>query len=302
MMTPFVQSVVHHAEMLLGSEYGKQIRKHAMRHEYLLQRLKRAVEEGDSWGVRTFQRDILRGFSSKLVCLVRSFKHDPGLTPLELETVAQELRADEDCGESIMVWAEPKASGKGWRPVCSFGPKRSALQLLVYEMLNAKFGDDPTNFLREGKGAEAAAIRIRELAAEDYEYFVLGDVKDFFRSAQHKALKEVTGLPAAVIRWSVLIGDIHSVNVVGDVPMGECTASLGGAAQEGLPQGSRTSQFIAGLLLGPALRQVASADRIVTHGDDFAVGASTMKEGCALAEALQGILESLPLARSASND
>jgi hypothetical protein len=70
--------------------------------------------------------------------------------------------------------------------------------------------------------------------------------------------------------------------------------TLVGAAQEGLPQGSRASQVVAGLLLGPTLREVSPAERFIFLADDIALAASTQKEAKALQKALVETLASHP--------
>jgi hypothetical protein len=61
-----------------------------------------------------------------------------------------------------------------------------------------------------------------------------------------------------------------------------------------LPQGSRSSPFVASRLLGLALGQTASTDRIVAYGDDVAIAASSKSEADALSKALIGTLKSHP--------
>ena len=70
--------------------------------------------------------------------------------------------------------------------------------------------------------------------------------------------------------------------------------AIEGAVLQGLPQGSRTSNIIAGLLLGPELRSSTSVDRVVVHGDDAAVAACSLAEAKALQKALPEVLAAHP--------
>lgn len=235
----------------------------------------------------------MTSFSSKVVCVVRSIKERPDLTAKEVEQIAAALDPFSNCGEPIAVKAVPKSSGEGWRPICAYGPKRQALQTLCLDILVARFGEDECNYLRKGRGADRASDRINQLVDEGYRYFVLFDVKDFFRSVQQEKVEEVTGLPKEVVRTCIL-NESAPVHIVGYLPHKTDPETLHGAAHEGLPQGSRASQFVAGLLFGPALRSVASADRIIFHGDDGVIAACHEQEAVALNKALIGVFQSHP--------
>jgi len=160
--------------------------------------------------------------------------------------------------------------------------------------LTAKFGSECFDYLVKGKGAEAASDEIVYLIDCGYRFFVLADIKDFFRSVQKGYVEEATGLPKAVVRNSVLISPEAQLSLHRDVPYYSTIEAFDGAVQSGLPQGSRTSQIIASLLLGPALRKISPAKRIVVHGDDSAIGVRNEEEAHALTDALAGVLQSHP--------
>ena len=294
MQSPRIQSAYHKAAYLFSPVFAVEVREHAERHEKLLRRLGDAVVGEDGASVKSIQKLILRSYSSKLSCLVRSAKNAHELTPDWVTATAKTLDPWKDCGEKIVAWAEPKASGDGWRPVCSFGPKRKALQTLVADILTAKFGSECFDYLVKGKGAEAASDEIVNLIDCGYRFFVLADIKDFFRSAQKGYVDEATGLPKAVVRNSVLISPEAPLSLHRDVPYYSTIEAFDGAVQSGLPQGSRTSQIIASLLLGPVLRKISPAKRIVVHGDDSAIGVRNEEEAHALTDALAGVLKSHP--------
>lgn len=295
MMSPVYMSAVHKANALLGSAFAAQIRGHAEAYSAGLQRLGAASEAGDQRLVRKEQTRILNSYSARFVCLVRSAAKEDGFTPETISKAAQALSPWHDCGEPIRAWPEPKSSGEGWRPMCSFGPKRRALQRLCGDIITARHGTEPVDFLRKGRGCDVASDHINHLIEKKgYKFFVLADVKDFYRSVQHESLREALGLPAAVMNSCVLIGpDAHFSygSLLPCLPI----EVFDGAVRQGLPQGSRTSTIIAGLLLGPVLREeIPSEDRIVVHGDDIAVAARDEMEAKALKEALPGMLASHP--------
>jgi RNA-directed DNA polymerase len=291
---PRVQSAVHKAEHLGGPEFVAEVRVHAGRHEKLLMRLRNASAKENAAEVKKVQRLILNSHSSKVACLVRSLKKTSNFTPASILATAKALDAWKDCGEPIKAWAEMKSSGKGWRPVCSFGPKRKALQTLVADTLSAKFGNEPFDYLVKGKGAEAASDRIVELIDAGRRFFVLADIENFYRSVQHGYVREATGLPPAVVMNSVLISPHASLSLYGDLPSLTTLDTFDGAVRSGLPQGSRISPIIASLLLGPALGKISSTHRIVFYGDDCAIAAHDEAGANALSDALAGILKSHP--------
>jgi RNA-directed DNA polymerase len=291
--SPTVESAYQKAKWHFGIDVASQVLIHARHYELQLAQLREAIAQDNRGKTRFIQQIILTSYSAKLVCLIRSLKVETKLTWEEVVGIAKTLNPKKDCGEAVFVWAEPKASGFGWRPVCAFGPKRTALQTLCADILLARFGFNPSDYLRKGKGAECASDKIVDLVIAGYEYFVLTDIKNFFRSVQKKGLHKVLGLPKAVVENSLLIGSDASLS------LGDCLhicaiETLDGAAREGLPTGSRASQIVASILLGPALEQLASVDRIVVHGDDVAIGASSNSEATALLKALTEAVELHP--------
>ena len=116
------------------------------------------------------------------------------------------------------------------------------------------------------------------------DFFVLVDIQDFYRSVQQKGLEETLGLPKKVFDNCVLISPDVSLSIHPSTSTHTPHHAFDSAVRQGLPQGSRTSSIIAGLLLGPALRSLTSADRIVVHGDDAAVAACSLKRSGSVEE------------------
>jgi hypothetical protein len=291
-----VQSAEHKARYYFGPEFAAEVAYHAEHHEKQLRRFQRAVAAGDKAGIRTSQHRVLTSYSSKLICPVRSTDKEDKLTAEKIRTIAAELSPFVDCGEKIKVKIEPKASGVGFRHVCDFGIKRKALQTLCVDLLATKFGVDPNDYLTKGRGAERASDRIVELMKEKekYECFILGDIKDFFPTINWEWIQSATGFPIDVVKHCLIVSDKPPLSVRIPLPPSTTLASLAGAVRFRLPQGSRSSQFIASLVLGPSLQSLVPIDRFAFFGDDFAIAVHSEEEGEALTKALHGTFKSHP--------
>jgi RNA-directed DNA polymerase len=291
---PLMEAAYQKARILFGVEFADEISTHAATYEGLLRQFERALSKGKSRKARGIQDLILKSYSSKLVCLIRSLGGETSLTVVDVRAIAKSLNPFKDCGEEIFTWADPKSSGYGWRPICAFQVKRKALQILCCDILLSRFGIESSNFLRKGKGAERASDEIVRLIGLGFSHFVLTDIKNCFRSVQIKGLHKALGLPEAVVRNCLLIGPNVSLSLSGDMPNGITLETLDGAAREGVPQGSRASQLVVSILLGPTLRQLASVDCTVVVGDDVAIAAHSKKEANALLIALEEALKLHP--------
>jgi hypothetical protein len=294
MKSAILQSSYHKALDLFGSGAAMEIGAHAEIYQRLITQV--AAAEDHQRKQRYLQRLLFKSFSAKLVCLVRCLDQDTNKWTLDdVRTIAATLSPYLDCGEKITCWAEPKTSGIGWRPICSFGPKRQALHLLISEYLEARHGRDERDYLRPGKGAERASDWLVSMYEnEDFPYFVLADIQNFFRSVHQGKIAKRLGLQEGVVTNALCIPNASTLFPIGGLPPDLSIPTLVGAAQEGLPQGSRASQIVAGLLLGPTLREISPAERFVFLGDDVALAASTKQEANALQKALVETLASHP--------
>ena len=295
MKSALVQSAFHKALLLFGQQFAIEIEGHAEKYQGLLGKLAFACASGKTRQAREAQTLIFRSFSAKLVCLVRSLDDGHGLTIEKVKSIAAQLNPFSDCGESVFAWAKEKSSGLGWRPICSFGPKRQALHRLVVDVLQARFGDDPINYLSRGRGAETASDRVVELYEKHaFSHFVTADIQNFFRSVQVGKVSKLIGLPEAIVKNCILIGPTVPLSIGGGLPPGCTIKTLDGAVREGVPQGSRASQVVAAILLGPALRSVTSEERVILHGDDITLAAQHAGDATTLKKALIETLESHP--------
>jgi hypothetical protein len=299
-MCPLVQSVQGKALGLFGPESVAEAVLAAKSYVRSLDRLGKAISAGHARKIRAAQDMLLKSHSAMFVCLIRSVHKDDGLTLEQLREAAEELDPWTDPGEAVQIRLFPKSSnGPGslnFRPICVFGPLRKALQTLCADQILCLHGTEPVDFMQKGRGTEAAASHIQSLIQEGLEHFVVADVKNFYGSVRQECLESVLGIPVQVLRNCAflapsvsLVLPMHSLYKY-DVPYDVLT----GMVRKGLPQGSRTSTKIAGLLHGPVLRQIAPANRIVCHGDDIAIAAHDESEANALKNALQVAFEAHP--------
>ena len=140
------------------------------------------------------------------------------------------------------------------------------------------------DFSCRGRGIEQASDRICELVVDEgCTHFALFDIENFYRSVQQDRLGEVTGLPVPLLRNCAYLHDKTPIRFHHDLSLSnskEVMTShvLGGAARQGIAQGSPISPVLERVLLGPVLRQVASPDCVVRYGDDGAIGARFHRE------------------------
>jgi hypothetical protein len=294
MKSAIAQSAYHKAFDLFGSSAAAEITGQAEVYDQLLARI--AAVGDKKRKQRHLQRLLFASYAARLICLVRCLDRDTNKWTLEdVRAIAAKLNPYLDCGEKVACWAEPKTSGIGWRPVCSFGPKRQSLHLLICDYLEARHGRDGCNYLRPRKGAERGSDWLVSMYEnEDFPYFVLADIQNFFRSVQKGKIGGLLGLPEAIVTNALCIPHVSALFPIGGLPPDLPIQTLVGAAQEGLPQGSRASQIVAGLLLGPTLRMISPAERFIFLGDDMALAASTKQEANALQKALVEALASHP--------
>jgi RNA-directed DNA polymerase len=192
---------------LFGQQFAVEIEGHAHKYQVLLGKLATACACGKTKLARETQNLIFKSLSAKLVCLVRSLDGEHGLTVEMIRSTADQLDPFSDCGEGVFAWAKEKSPGLGWRPICSFGPKRQSLHRLVADVLQARFGDDKINYLSRGRGAERASDRMVELYKDHaFSHFVIADIRNFFRSVQVGKVSELIGLPEAILKNCILIG------------------------------------------------------------------------------------------------
>lgn len=252
----------------MGGEFAEKIKPHAIRHERELQRLRKAANVGNKVAVRSAQHRVLSSLSSKVTCLVRALPSDHGLGGVEIMKLAQDMSPYQDCGEPVLAWMQPKSFGDGERPLCSFGPQRKSLHLLMVDVLGAKFPPANCDYMVQKRGGDLLATRAKCVIEGGKHWVFTADLTAFYRSVQHKQLKVLLGLPNEVIGNSLLIplsAPIHALSYNSPYTV------FDGAVREGLPQGSGASGLVASMLLGTWLDHNAPTGHVFLNGDDIMV-------------------------------
>ena len=108
------------------------VAQHANKYAKQLGRLAAAVALGDESQAKRILPTILSSFSAKFICVLRGMGTDVTKTGSNCKmaiTVASSV-SPWSCTEPVLVDVQPK-SGGGVRYICSFGPRRRALQIPV---------------------------------------------------------------------------------------------------------------------------------------------------------------------------
>ena len=297
--TPVINAIVCRARNLFGDDVAvlDYCRKHARKHENMLNRLADAVTHQDLQRAKSLRREVLRSWSGRFSATIRCMRRpDEGLMSLDqVIAVAEKVDPLHHCDEPVILHAVRKGPNV-WRPIMISGPRRRAAQLLCADVLTAGLVPDPINYLVRGRGIEVASDRIMELIEQhEMTHFVLADIKDFFGAVDCTGAREVLPLPGPAV--------LHAVFVAPEVPReySSLYSSLPSdmkppheAARPVLPQGSPTSQLAAELILAPTLRSLPSGEHAVVYGDDIALGARSAEEADGLMQALKEALKSHP--------
>lgn len=225
---------------------------------------------------------ILRSFHAKLCCLILGWNRSP-ISYSDACLLASELNPRLDCGEAVSVRLLEKPDG-GVRPVCSFGPKRRALQLLVKHVLEAQWGKPKFDFAYKGRGREAAMTNVITTTAKKggSRWFLIADIKNCFGSFDQDKILGCIPLPRAVIRHSVLIPETAQEKI-------HIEATSSKAVVSGLPQGSLASSYIASKLIEPVLEKLQGS-LVLSYADDIIVGCKTKADAQANELLLGGLL------------
>ncbi|MCJ2077617.1 hypothetical protein MKK68_18505 [Methylobacterium sp. E-016] len=289
-------AVLHRANHLVDKAFADAMEHHVDNMADKLQRLNHAVKSGSGKRIRKTQEILLKSFSAKLCCVVLSMEKNEqeALTPLALFEIAEVLDPFSDPGEPVRSYPRIKSIRGDWRPICVFGPKRKTLQTLASHLLTVKFGSHPLDYMGKGRGAEIAADRITQFIDDGIRYFVVADIASCFRSVKQEEIATRLGLPPAMVRHCLLIGEDVPVTLPSVLPTDTDPKAFSEAVRQGLPQGARSSNRVISLLLGPELRSLTLDDRIVLYGDDFAVPAVTRDEAEAFAKTLPELMKAHP--------
>jgi hypothetical protein len=234
----------------------------------------------------------LDSYAAKKVAVARAAarKHK-AITERELDREAQRLSPWRDCGEPIGHYEKPKPDG-GTRPITTFGYRRTALQILVDDVLKALGRRTAFDFARSGGGPTAVYNEIADLHAQGYIWFVTADIADCFGSLGHDGLKRVLPLPNTVIE-TVIANDVQGSTA--SPVKGEGTGAHRDRPGHGIPQGAVCSSEVAGIAIGRVVEKVAPCGRALLYGDDLLIPAASKSQAKATRKALAQALAKDPV-------
>ena len=124
------------------------------------------------------------------------------LTLPEYEQLGKVLQLAKPIDEDVFVYLKKKAAG-GFRCFCDFGARHRAAQAIVSDMLKAQFEPKPYQYGVDGRGLRVAIEAGASM--HGYTHVVRLDVKAFYDSFDHAAIRAAAPLPKAIIE-SVAIG------------------------------------------------------------------------------------------------
>ena len=292
--SPFQQAAIQKSkdDCLGDPAFTALVIDYGARADALLKKVGSAKLANNKRDLRQAINAVLNSYAAMVTSLVCSLPAKHRRTPQDILNVAGQLTPFRDCGEPIERHNEPKASGKGFRPITKFRWRRRALQRLCREIINAMFGPDPSDLMAPGKGTEVASDWMRQRLLDGGRFVVLADLKDFYTNINREEVTRLLGLPRSVVENCIFVPSTTTVTTTATEDL-SYPVPLDGASLMGLPQGSLVSPMIAGLLLGPSLRAFAG-DRFGTHGDDIAIVACTWAEAKAMQKALVESLKTHP--------
>lgn len=283
----------------------EELEGYASNYQRWLNKLQTAHQEQNLQAASAITKEMLDAFGAKVCAMTRNTAANPSQAPVTLQSIkgaATKLSAFKVIREEIRARPEHKDQGS-FRVVCSFGPKRSAIHTMCGDILKVAYPLQPFDFIARGRGVEAAQHHLDYLIEkENAQYVVTIDINDCFGSAIKKKVVQLLPLPSKVAEQVLIVDDAKVVvNPTMDMGSGNTctipnTMELDSAARRGLPQGSSVSGLIMyRAVLGPLLGALPFADRLVQHGDDFAVPAKTMPEAEAILETLKSTLSTSPV-------
>ena len=181
---------------------------------------------------------------------------------LEIKKEAIRVNPRRFSGEKVHVSQIEKPNG-GERPIVSFGQVSTANQILVQTILQARHPRSPYEFARKGRGREAATqLILNNISKGDKSYVAIADIKNSFESMTRATVAELKLLPATMMLNTVFVPDeAMKLNVL---------KTLASAVCNGIPQGSRCSNFIQEKVIETFLTDLG-AKFSCNHGDDILI-------------------------------
>lgn len=249
-----------------------------------LKRVRTLAEQGRRSALQNAAGRLLESFTGRAVSLIREAATDRRVHRLdEIEARAAKLKLDGPIHDPVRLIERPKDSG-GVRPILSFGWRHRSQQLIFSDVMLAAGVASDYEYSCATRGAQAF-IRTVSAAMQDSCYFwVTADIKDCFASVKPGHLHGWMPLKASVWEGIIYLPENVPIIACDDLPTsnksGDHLATLEGAVQCGLPQGSALSPQIASALIGREIRAVMHGRKGValSYCDDIAIGVRTLKE------------------------
>ena len=268
-------------------EFRMAVENSARKLEHDLLGLQLCSHDRDRRRKKTYR--VLSSYSGRLCALIMAWPKKlacPGANALM--QMAAEFSPYHSTGEEVHIYAKQKDDGS-FRPIASFGPLRRAQQKLVAWVLDAIWGTMPQDYMRRGRGRDAAFKVLADTIRKGGSSWVLtADIKSYYPSINKEKLINLIPLPKSVIQNTLLVNDPQNVTIDPILASTSCNAVL-----SGLPQGSLASPIVAAFLLQQVAEQI-DGNCVLFHGDDIAAAFRTEEEAKANMQKLGGLLEDHP--------
>lgn len=284
------------------------------------QRLRSRITKAHASGknLHSTTRGYLNSFSARYVAAQEAAQGQrKKLSSERMQLFARGMNLWEPCTEEVRLHPVLKStyvdtSEGSYRYLLSFGMENQARQILVRNLLQARWETQPTQFQFRG-GREKAVRHVQSAYRRGFRYVFELDVYRCFRSFDRKGIAEYLSLPERVVT-NVLSGDTlnialspqclkevksvcYDLDDLPDSPLKKFALMDDdwGPARSGLTEGSKASPFAAELLLEWVLRNVPDgAWRIVNYADNFLCLCESENAAFELRTILQELLHQHP--------
>jgi hypothetical protein len=217
--------------------------------------------------------------------------------------------------ESVTVSAQKKPKG-GYRPICAFGWRNKAIQLMAKDVIDALYQPRSFQFGLAGKGPNDCIGQIRTFYEQGLVNIAHLDVKAFYDNFDAEGIMHSLPVPKILSRNAVIGQNLKlkGNGVIGEnVPVEETPASalsliktyISGLGQLGIPQGSACSPTVAGFYISKLNLAIPAGCKLVNYVDDFLIMSETPEGIKEATKALDDALASISVGKfelSGSND
>ena len=178
----------------------------------------------------------------------------------------------------------------GQRVILMFSWNARAGQSLFRWMATARCGESSYEYVRKGRGREAAAgAALHAIKHKGVRWFVLADVKGFFPSCSREMAKHALPIRKALLDRFAFVSDDVTIKDNHNADK----HSFEQAVRFGLPEGSMCSGIVASKILERVLDNI-DAPLVLCHGDNILIGCKTEAEAHAKQTALASACEKHP--------